>query len=109
VQVGGVARRIPAREFTAVLRELLILRKTVLRYINVVLLQTSQSGACNSVHSVRQRLARWLLVACNGLESADLPLTHEVLAQLLGIRRASVTEGLDAFEREGSIRIARAI
>ncbi len=107
VQVGGVARRIPAREFTAVLRELPILRKTVLRYINVVLLQTSQSGACNSVHSVRQRLARWLLVACNGLESTDLPLTHEVLAQLLGIRRASVTECLDAFEREGSIRIAR--
>jgi len=107
VQVGGVARRIPAREFTAVLPELPVLRKTILRYINVVLLQTSQSGTCNSVHSIRQRLARCLLVACNGLESADLPLTHEVLAQLLGVRRASVTECLDAFEREGSIRIAR--
>src|SRR4051794_17742977 len=90
VQVGGIALRLPAQQFVSMLPELPVLRSVILRYVNVVLSQTSQSGACNSVHSLRQRLARWLLVASNSLECADVLLTHKVLAELLGVRRASV-------------------
>ncbi|MGJ4942032.1 Crp/Fnr family transcriptional regulator [Bradyrhizobium sp. HKCCYLS1011] len=108
VQVGGTALRIRTAAFTAIMENLPALREVLLRYINVVLLQTSQAGACNSLHSVKQRLARWLLLAERALDSPELPLTHAVLAQLLGVRRASVSEGLDAFEREGGIVNARA-
>ena len=109
VQVGGTALRISAREFLSVLPELPILRKVILRYVNVVLSQTSQSGACNSAHALKQRLARWLLLARNALDDNNLPLTHEVLGQLLGVRRASVTECLEVLEREGLILNSRGL
>ncbi|MDA9420700.1 MULTISPECIES: Crp/Fnr family transcriptional regulator [Bradyrhizobium] len=108
VQVGGTALQIPTRAFVAALDELPRLRGVVLRYINLVLFQTSQVGACNSLHSVKQRLGRWLLVAANAMDSSELPITHAVLAQLLGIRRASVSECLEIFERTGIIRNTRA-
>ena len=107
VQVGGSALRIRSQDFLQLLPELPVLRKVLLRYINVVLLQTSQSGTCNAVHSLKERLARWLLTASSALEAADLPLTHEVLSHLLGVRRASVTECLDVLEKHGMIRNSR--
>ncbi|EHR01820.1 cAMP-binding protein [Bradyrhizobium sp. WSM471] len=108
VQVGGAALRIPTPAFLAALDDLGTLRGVILSYINLVLFQTSQAGACNSLHSVKQRLARWLLVAANAMDSGELPITHAVLAQLLGIRRASVSECLEAFEQAGIIRNTRA-
>jgi len=108
VQVGGTALRIPAAAFVSALEDLTVLRRLILRYVNLVLFQTSQAGACNSLHSVRQRLARWLLVAGNAMDSDELPITHAVLAQLLGIRRASVSESLEAFEKAGMIINTRA-
>ncbi|MGY4466906.1 CRP-like cAMP-binding protein [Bradyrhizobium sp. LB9.1b] len=108
VQVGGSALRIPVPAFLAALDELVILRRLILRYVNLVLFQTSQVGACNSLHSVKRRLARWLLVAANATDTSELPITHAVLAQLIGIRRASVSECLEAFEQAGIIRNARA-
>ena len=109
VQVGGTAIRLSAREFLSMLPKLPTLRKILLRYIDVVLLQTSQSGVCNAVHSIKERLARWLLVASNALEDDKLPLTHEVLAHLLGVRRASVTECLEALEKGGLIDSSRGL
>jgi CRP-like cAMP-binding protein len=108
VQVGGTALRIPVAAFHEALHELVVLRGMILRYINLVLFQTAQVGACNSLHSVKQRLARWLLVAANAMDSSELPITHAVLAQLLGIRRASVSECLETFEQAGIIRNTRA-
>ncbi|WP_439399900.1 Crp/Fnr family transcriptional regulator [Bradyrhizobium sp. PMVTL-01] len=108
VQVGGTALRVPTTAFVAALDDLVALRGIILRYINLVLFQTSQVGACNSLHSVRQRLGRWLLVAANAMDSNELPITHAVLAQLLGIRRASVSECLETFEKAGVIRNTRA-
>ncbi len=108
VQVGGTALRIPTDIFLGGLDDVPVLRGLILRYINVVLLQTSQAGACNALHSVKQRLARWLLLAEGSLQSAELPLTHAVLAQLLGVRRASVSECLEALEQQGSLANTRA-
>jgi len=107
VQVGGSALRLPAREFLSLLQQLPTFRKILLRYIDVVLVQTSQSGACNAVHSLKNRLARWLLVAANALQEESLPLTQDVLSQLLGVRRASVTECITHLERDGCIRCSR--
>jgi predicted transcriptional regulator len=70
-------------------------------------MQTSQSGACNAVHSLKQRLARWLMVVQNALEDHSCPITHDVLSQLLGVRRASVTDCLAHLEAEGIIRCSR--
>src|SRR4051812_21180229 len=107
VQVGGTALRLSAEDFVRILPKTPVLRAVVLRYVSVVLLQASQSGACNTVHRLRQRLARWLLVASNALQSPDVLLTHEVLAELLGVRRASVTECLEVLEEEGCIANSR--
>lgn len=100
VQVTGEALRIKASEFCELLETLWHLRFVVERYLAVVLAQTTQSGACNSFHSLKQRLARWLLIAQNATNEDEIPLTHGVLAELLGVRRARVTEGLEVFQKE---------
>jgi hypothetical protein len=89
------------------LEDLPVMRTLLHRYAHVVLQQTSQSGACNAHHSLRQRLCRWLLVARNALAADELSLTHEVMARLLGVRRASVTECLDLFQKEGMLKLQR--
>jgi CRP-like cAMP-binding protein len=107
VQIGGQALRIRTPDFLHAIESLPAFRKALHTFLNVVLSQTSQSGACNSTHSIKHRLARWLLVARSGLNADEIPLTHGVLAQLLGVRRASVTECLENFESQGLINTKR--
>lgn len=107
VQVAGEALRIRTRDFSKILEDLPRLRSVVERYLAVVLVQTSQSGACNSYHGINQRLARWLLVARNALGADEMPLTHVMLAELLGVRRASVSECLEIFQKAGMISTKR--
>jgi CRP-like cAMP-binding protein len=107
VQVGGQALRIRTQDFLQAMESLPAFRKALHSFLNVVLSQASQSGACNSTHSIKHRLARWLLVARSGLNADEIPLTHETLAQLLGVRRASVTECLEYFEGQGLINTKR--
>jgi CRP-like cAMP-binding protein len=112
VQVGGHAWRVSSQDFKQALRAIPSLPALLNRYAQVVLLQTSQSGACNAHHPLWQRLARWLLLARDALASDSMTLTHELLARLLGVRRASVSECLASLEdkklveqRRGTIRI----
>ena len=107
VQLAGDAWRIRTAEFCELLETLPQLRSIVERYLAVVLAQTSQSGACNSYHSLKQRLARWLLIARNATAEDEIPLTHGVLAELLGVRRASVTECLEVLQRDGTVTTRR--
>ena len=107
VQIGGEALRIPARKFLTVLPALPVARSLLLRHLQVVLFQASQFGACNAAHPLKARLARWLLVARDALQDDELPVTHEVLSQLLGVRRATVTESMEVFQREAMIRASR--
>lgn len=109
VQVGGHALRIGTREFRDAVKGLPALRSVLHAYLGVVLVQTSQSGACNSTHNLKHRLARWLLLARSSLNADDIPLTHSVLAQLLGVRRASVTECLEGLESQGLIKTKRGL
>jgi len=107
VQVGGSAWRIAADDLRRLMSESAALRAALLRYAQVILLQTSQLGACNAHHSLQQRLARWLLMARDGLGGDEVALTHRVLARLLGVRRASVTECLSVLADKGALKTGR--
>ncbi len=109
VQVGGRAWRVSVNDLTRSMEEVPSLRSILLRYVQIVLMQTSQVGACNAHHEIKQRVARWLLQARDALQSHDLPLTHEVLGRLLGIRRASVSECLGVLESERGIELRRGL
>ncbi|CCD98335.1 putative transcriptional regulator, Crp/Fnr family [Bradyrhizobium sp. STM 3809] len=108
VHVGGNAIRIPTHDFLQLAEALPAFRHALLKYLAVVMVQTSQAGVCNAVHPLKQRLARWLLVACEVLDDDHVPLTHQVLSNLLGVRRASVTECVSVLEQNGLIRNERA-
>nr|WP_255616452.1 Crp/Fnr family transcriptional regulator [Microvirga puerhi] len=109
VQVGGSAHRISRQEFQDAVQRLSSLRAILLKYAQFVLLQTSQSAVCEAHHPLKQRLCRWLLLARDGLERDDIPLTHQMLARLLGVRRASITECLRILEEEAALENTRAL
>ena len=73
------------------------------RYAHAFVAFIMQSTACNAVHSVEQRLARWLLMAHDRVDSDEIALTHEFLSVMLGVRRSGVTTALQELERKGLI------
>jgi CRP-like cAMP-binding protein len=83
------------------------LHALLLRYTHAFLAQVSQSVACNCRHTVEQRCCRWLLMMHSRLGTDHFPLTHEFLAAMLGVRRASVTEVARALRRARLIRYTR--
>ena len=107
VQVGGPAYRIASHDFCRAIQASPSLETLFLRYATVVLFQSAQAAACNSHHTVRQRIAYWLSMASSGLQDNVVPLTHSVLARLIGIRRPSVTDCLGALQSEGIVRLSR--
>ena len=70
------------------------LKDLIHAYLNALMMQTSQTIACNRFHPTAQRMARWLLITRDRLPSDEMPLTHEYLSHMLGTRRASVTLAL---------------
>jgi CRP-like cAMP-binding protein len=107
--VGGSALRIQADHLRSALQESSSLRVLLFRHVFAVLMQTSQASACNLTHSLRQRFARWVLLAHDRCKTDELLITHELLSRLLGVRRASVTECVGWFERNGMIRRGRGV
>lgn len=74
------------------------------RYVNAFLTQVTQSVACNTFHSVEQRCCRWLLMTHDRVQTDQFRLTHDLLAQMLGVRRASVTVAARKLQKAGLIR-----
>jgi CRP-like cAMP-binding protein len=107
VQVAGRARRLPAAAFTAEIAEGRVLRQLLNRYYAAFNTQVMQGMACNGLHSVVQRCCRWLLTTQDRLGSRELRITHEFLAQMLGVRRASVTDVLRPLQTDGLILTRR--
>jgi CRP-like cAMP-binding protein len=103
-QGAGTAFRINARNFREVLRLCPRLTTLLLRYAQKVAMQSAQIAACNRLHEVDERLARWLLMTHDRIGSDDLPLTQEFLAHMLGIRRASVSVSAATLQKAGLIR-----
>jgi CRP-like cAMP-binding protein len=93
VQVpGGSAQMMAIEAFRLELERRAHLYQVVTRYINVFLVVTMQSTACNGLHTVEQRCCRWLLLAHDRVARDEFRLTHETLSVMLGVRRSSVTE-----------------
>lgn len=106
-EVPGEALRMRAREFAALLPELPALERLLRRYSAYFLSQVAQSLTCNSMHPVEQRCARWMLMAHDRVGGDTFQLTHEVLSQMLAVRRAGVTESAVALQRAGYIKYSR--
>lgn len=107
VLVEGRALCIRTEDLNRALQQQERLRELMLLYAQLVLLQTSQAGACNGFHPLPQRLARWLLSAQDRLRSDTVAVTHDVLARMLGVRRASVTETVACLAASGALEQGR--
>jgi CRP-like cAMP-binding protein len=107
VQMGGDGFRIRGQQLYEEFRRNSFLRDLLLKYTNAFLIQIAQSSICNCHHTLQERLCRWLLVARDAVRSDDLSLTHDVIARLLGTRRASVTVAAGLLQRAGLIKISR--
>lgn len=103
VQLGGHAMGVPVEDFRAVLSEGGKLAGAMMDVTRALLFQLSQGVACNAAHSVRERLARWLLQTTDRTGRQDVELTQQFLAEILHARRASVTDALAALEDGGAV------
>jgi CRP-like cAMP-binding protein len=107
MQVPGIVAKMPAPQFQKAIRESRTLAETMARYSDMVLAQAQQSVACNALHQVEPRLCRWLLQVHDRCDGETLPLTQEFLAQMLGVRRTTVTLAARALQDAGMIRYRR--
>jgi CRP-like cAMP-binding protein len=106
VQIPGSALRIEAGAFREEARRSAAMLGLLLRYAQALQVQVSISAACNGRHALPARLARWLLTARDRAPSDELPLGHEFLSMMLGVRRAGVTVALAALKTAELIRNA---
>jgi CRP-like cAMP-binding protein len=106
-QVGGEAYRISFDRFAMLCDTYAQLRKLVERYLSALLDVMAQSIACNRLHYVNERCARWLLLTHDRVGRDEFPLTHEVLATMLGVRRAGVSVAAASLQQSGFISYAR--
>lgn len=107
VQVPGDALRMAADVLRKEVGRDGALRRVLVLYHTAFLTQVSQAVACNGLHSVHQRCCRWLLMTQDRAHSDVFPMTHEFLAEMLGVRRSTVSEVLEPFQKKGLIRYSR--
>lgn len=103
-QVPGEAARVPSATFVELTHQLPMFRRLLLRYSLCLLHEVARTAACNRLHTVEQRLARWLLLASEKLAADTYPLTHESLARTLGARRPYVTRMARGLQQAGIIQ-----
>jgi CRP-like cAMP-binding protein len=92
IQVPGEGLRLPASVFTAAFDASPTMRQTFLHYVHAFFNQVAQSAACNHIHLLNQRCARWLLMTHDRVQSDQFVLTQEFLSMMLGVRRSGVSE-----------------
>jgi CRP-like cAMP-binding protein len=103
----GAASTIELSDFRIVAAQSPALRGLVTRHGNALFAQAQQTAACNAVHSVEARLSRWLLRARDLHDGRTLPLTQELLAQMIGVRRNAISIVAHALQKAGTIRYSR--
>jgi CRP-like cAMP-binding protein len=106
-QGDGSAYRCDVETIRQLLRQSPDLGIYLNRYAQCLAMQTTQIAACNRLHEVEERLARWILMSQDRIAADRLPLTQEFLAQMLGTRRASVTVAAGALQKKGMISYTR--
>jgi CRP-like cAMP-binding protein len=103
VQIPGSALRMEASAFRQEMGRRTALVGLLLRYVQALHIQVSLSAACNGRHTLPERLARWLLTARDRATSDRMPLSHEFLSMMLGVRRAGVTVAVGTLKAAGLI------
>ena len=108
VQIEGSAMRMRSDLLKRVLkRGHSPLLTTLLLYTRVLMKQVAQTAACNRLHSVKERLSRWLLMCHDRMDSDELHLTQEFISDMLGARRAGVSSAATGLQADGLIRYSR--
>jgi CRP-like cAMP-binding protein len=97
----------PVAQLEEHLRTSVNLRNAINRYLYILILQLSQSAACLHFHAVQPRLARWLLMTHDRAHAHRFHLTHEFLADMLGVRRSSISVAAAAMRRASLIEYSR--
>jgi CRP-like cAMP-binding protein len=109
MQIPGESIRLSAASFNAAIDRLPSLRRALRLYAEATVTSMAWWVACNRAHVVEQRLARWLLMSHDRVLGDEFLLTQEFLAQMMGVRRASVSEAAAAFQAAGLIRYTRGL
>ncbi len=106
-QIDATAFRVDGEALIALLPRSPNLERGLLQYSQIFTMEITQLAACNRLHEVEERLARWLLMCADRVSSNELPLTQEFLAQMLGTRRSSVTIAAGVLQKAGIIAYNR--
>jgi CRP-like cAMP-binding protein len=109
VQLSGTASRIELGKMHEAMAARPEIQRLVLLFTEALLAQTLQTVACNAVHGVEARCCRWILMSQDRAGHPDLPLTHEFLAEMLGVQRSTVSDVARAIQDKGLIRQGRGI
>ena len=107
MQVPGEGMRISADKLREAISQSPSLQSALLRFAHAFMNQTANTALSNGTASLEERLARWLLMANDRLRGDEIPLTHEFLSLMLGVRRAGVTVALHYLQNRGVIDLAR--
>jgi CRP-like cAMP-binding protein len=100
---GSTAFRVDGEALVTILSQCPKLERSLQQYSQMAAMQITQIAACNRLHEVHERLARWLLMCADRVGSNSLPLTQEFLAQMLGTRRSSVTVAAGILQKAGLV------
>jgi CRP-like cAMP-binding protein len=109
VQLPGTAVWLSAHRFHEAANQVQAIRDLVVRYNDLLFAQVQQSVACNALHALEPRLARWLLQTHDCIDDDAIPLTQEFLAQMLGVRRTTVTIAARLLQGSHMIRYRRGL
>jgi CRP-like cAMP-binding protein len=107
VQMAGHAYRVDRHVLKQEFDRAGALQRLLLRYTQALMTQMAQTAACNRHHSVEQQLCRWLLLTMDRMPTAELVMTQELVANMLGVRRESVTDAAGRLQNSGYIRYRR--
>ncbi len=107
IQIGGPVLRIDALRLQDAKRRSATVRNLFTRYSDCLLAQVLQSVACNALHPIEERCLRWLLTLQDRIGTDVLPVTHELLAAMLGVQRTYLTRILRTLQQQGLIEVGR--
>jgi CRP-like cAMP-binding protein len=107
VQIPDSAMRLDANIFRSEFNRGGELQRILLLYTQARISQISQNAVCKCHHPINNQFACWLLFAYDGVQQQELPLTQQFISEMLGVRRSSVTEVAQKFQKEGIIRYTR--
>jgi CRP-like cAMP-binding protein len=107
VQIPGTAAKMSRAAFTRAMQSMPTFRSLMYSYVQAFLEQVMVSVACNGAHSLKERLARWLLMMRDRSDDDELPITQDLLAEMLGVQRPTITNAVRELERAGWIERGR--